>query len=379
MALHVEKSVEVMFQHTESSGVVRREGQLGVGRDDAGRAIFGEVVRDEFTHRCYLLDESLDLQGMSQRGLALDTGQGPRSTGRVMIGAEDFSRALHHLPIPVATLAVGDEVEVDHGVSLPMRSVGTVLDRADDGSVLVRDPRPETGLSRQEGTTLPSEVWFDPDGRVDLERTDYVDGEVRQLSTRSLHDLVERRALDPVQARPLVNEPEPGLEPSYSDLPEGWGQLTDEDMDEMAAEMPEAQGELSEPELSDDPRVAAWREDLDRLRDHVDQWNPHNPEMVEKLQRFEEFMDTHSSMITSLEETEADGVPVSSIVSDDHLERMRKDMVSAMDLAGVPRRPVRTKPEPTVTTDSSQVLEDLRSRYEAPWTGSDVAHQGVGG
>lgn len=206
MAPHVIDTFPTSAQRTGRDGSVEEvELTLGTGYDDAGRALFGEVSPEvrgyprEFTHRVYLLDEDLDLRGMSQRGLLLDAG-GSGGTDRLVIPPSRFGAALSTLSVPVAALRSGSRPSISHGVVGPRTRV-KVLERDEaTGSVRVNDPSPTTQLSREEGTQLPADVWFDASGDLDLDRTGYVDGDVRRLTAGTVREWMDDNIAGPVEA-----------------------------------------------------------------------------------------------------------------------------------------------------------------------------------
>lgn len=212
MAQHVIDTFPTYAHRTHLDGSTEEvDVVLGTGHDDAGRALFGEVAPEvrghprEFTHRTYLLDENLDLRGMSQRGLLLDAG-GPDGTDRLVVPPGRFGAALSTLDAPVAALRPGSRPTISHGAVGP-RTPSDVLERDDaSGSVRVIDPSPSTQLSREEGTCLSADVWFDAAGGIDLDRTGYVDGDVRRLSAGTVRDWMDDRAAGPVEAARIAPE-----------------------------------------------------------------------------------------------------------------------------------------------------------------------------
>ncbi|WP_122941054.1 hypothetical protein [Brachybacterium sp. EE-P12] len=214
MALHVIDTFPTSAQRTGPDGSTEEVAiTLGTGYDDAGRALFGEVYPAthghacEFTHRVYLLDESLDLQGMSQRGLLLDAGSSSGS-GQLVIPPSRVGSALSTLDVPVAALRSGSRPRIFHGSLGPMPPV-RILDRDEaTGSVRVLDPSPTTLLSREEGTQLPADVWFDAVGDLDLDRTGYVDGDVRRLTAGTVREWMDDNFAGPVEAARITLDDE---------------------------------------------------------------------------------------------------------------------------------------------------------------------------
>ncbi|WP_181273579.1 hypothetical protein [Brevibacterium oceani] len=212
MAQHVIDTFPTSAQRTRSDGSTEEvDITLGTGHDDAGRALFGEVAPEvrghprEFTHRTYLLDENLDLRGMSQRGLLLDAG-GPDGNDRLEVPPGRFGAALSTLDAPVAALRPGSRPTISHGAVGP-RIPSDVLERDDaSGSVRLNDPSPTTQLSREEGTRLPADVWFDAAGGIDLDRTGYVDGDVRHLHAGTVRDWMDDRTAGPVEAARIASD-----------------------------------------------------------------------------------------------------------------------------------------------------------------------------
>lgn len=212
MALHVIDTFSTSAQRTRSDGSVEEVAiTLGTGYDDASRALLGEVYPEgrgyprEFTHRVYLLDENLDLPGMSQRGLLLDAGS-PGGRDELVIPPSRFGAALSTLNTPIAALRPGSRPTISHGVVGPRTPV-EVLERDEvTGSVRVNDPYPTTQLSLEESTQLPADVWFDGDGDLDLDRTGYVDGDVRHLRAGTVREWMDENAAGPVEAARFIPE-----------------------------------------------------------------------------------------------------------------------------------------------------------------------------
>lgn len=212
MAQHVIDTFSTSAQRTRPDGSTEEvDVVLGTGHDDAGRALFGEVYPEvrgyprEFTHRVYLFDENLDLRGMSQRGLLLDAGS-PGGSDRLVIPPRRIGAALSTLHAPVAALRLGSRPTISHGAVGPrIRSEVFERDEA-TGSVRVNDPSPMTQLSREEGTQLPADVWFDAEGGIDLDRTGYVDGDVRRLTAGTVREWVDDNVAGPVEAARIIPE-----------------------------------------------------------------------------------------------------------------------------------------------------------------------------
>lgn len=84
-----------------------------------------------------------------------------------------------------------------------------ILDRDEaTGSVRVLDPSPTTLLSREEGTQLPADVWFDAVGDLDLNRTGYVDGDVRRLTAGTVREWMDDNFAGPVEAARITLDEE---------------------------------------------------------------------------------------------------------------------------------------------------------------------------
>lgn len=92
---HVDAFVAVEFMHGHGW---RAMGHLGIGHDDRGRVLFGEVspkgTSPAFTHMCYWVDNpagGIDLHGLREKGLTLDVG------GRVRVEPAHLNPALDSL------------------------------------------------------------------------------------------------------------------------------------------------------------------------------------------------------------------------------------------------------------------------------------------
>lgn len=212
MALHVIDTFSTSAQRTRSDGSVEEVAiTLGTGYDDAGRALFGEVYPEilghsrEFTHRVYILDEKLDLWGMSQRGFLLDAGS-PGGPDELVIPPSRFGAALSTLNTPITALRPGSRARISHGVIGPRTPVEFLVRDEVTGSVRVNDPSPTTQLSKEEGTQLPADVWFGAAGGLDLDRTGYVDGDVRHLHAGTVREWMDENAAGPVEAARIAPE-----------------------------------------------------------------------------------------------------------------------------------------------------------------------------
>lgn len=373
MALHVTDTSKTIFQHTRADGRVEEvEGYLGTGYDDSGRAIFGEVSvtpgrhqildRFEFTHRCYQLDENLDLRTMATRGLALDAGQPGTNAGRVEIRPEHVGAAISNLHTPIAALRVGDEVKINHGV-VGYPSERTVVERNDTtGDIRVRDTGASTALSRKAGTTLPEDVWFSPDGQLNTERSGYVEGDVREAQTYSLRNWLSGQGSAPVVA-PRID----ACDLQQSQRP----QLTDEQIEQQSLEDPGSRG----------TELSMWREDIDRIQERMGQWNPYNPEIAPRIERVTAQVNQMRELMDRLEQDMGEHsnrtATIHDVASAQEVERMDAYMANLSESVGVPRtsRTALRSADAQPSAATSAAIAELRSRYEAPAADADLGQE----